>query len=526
MGNKYVPPKGMSKYFYNLGLFFTEVSTVHAQRPALRYSEQQYSYAELSKWVDSLAVLLLSNGLHCGDVIAIGNNKRPLSYALMLAALRLGVAYVNIDVASPLARNSRILEVSGATLLFYDDPKYAQGLQDLARNNNCQAIALELDALPEVSQVDREAQQRLTQQVDGSSIAYVMFTSGSTGIPKGVAVTHQNVLHFIDWGQQYFGISDQDNFANLSPMYFDNSVFDFYVGLFTGASLSPVYRELMSSPYELVTYVGKMQCSIWFSVPSLLIYLMTMKAMTPKALPMLRRIVFGGEGYPKAELKKLYDLFSEQASLVNVYGPTECTCICSAYDLNNDDFQEMDGLPPLGHLNPNFDYRILDDQEQDTDSGELCLIGPNVAAGYFNDLERSAASFFTLSEPRRFMKRMYRTGDLVREAQGILHFVGRKDNQVKHMGYRIELEEIEHALVKLPQINQAAVIYQRTNAAYGKLIGFVASSADVDEKDLLAELANLLPEYMVPSRIVIKAELPKNPNGKVDRQQLHALISK
>lgn len=513
-------------YHYNLALYFAEVAASHTARPALRYSEQQYSYLELVHWVERLSVLLLDHGLHCGDVIAIGNNKRPLSYALMLAALRLGIAYVNIDVASPLARNSRILEVCGATLLFYDDPKCAPGLQDLAHNNNCLAIALEFDALPDVSQLDRDAQQRLMQQVDGSTIAYVMFTSGSTGIPKGVAVTHQNVLHFIAWGRQYFDISSQDNFANLSPMYFDNSVFDFYVGLFSGASLSPVYRELMSSPYELVAHVGKMQCSIWFSVPSLLIYLMAMKAITLNALPMLRRIVFGGEGYPKVELKKLFDMFSGQATLVNVYGPTECTCICSAYRLNSGDFLEMDGLPPLGSLNPNFDYRILDDYEKDAHSGELCLIGPNVAAGYFNDLERSASSFFTLSEPGRFMKRMYRTGDLVQEVRGVLHFIGRKDNQVKHMGYRIELEEIEHALVKLPQINQAAVIYQRSNAAYGKLIGFVASSAEVGQQGLLDELAKVLPNYMIPSSIVIKAELPKNANGKVDRQQLEALISK
>lgn len=514
----------MSKYIYNLGLFFSEVAADYPQRPALRYPEQQFSYSDLLQWVESLAVLLLAHGLSRSDVIAIGHNKRPLSYALMLAAVRLGIAYVNIDVASPVARNSRILEVSGATLLFYDGPRYEQAIQELARSNNCKALILEMNALPIVSQADREAQRRLMQEVDGATIAYVMFTSGSTGIPKGVAVTHQNVLHFTSWGQQYFQISDQDNFANLSPMYFDNSVFDFYIGLFSGASLSPVPRELLTSPYELVAHVGQMQCNIWFSVPSLLIYLMTMKVMTAKSLPLLRCIVFGGEGYPKVELKKLYSLFSGQAALVNVYGPTECTCICSAYRLSDDDFREMDGLPPLGHLNPNFDYRILNDLEQDADTGELCLIGPNVAAGYFNDLKRSAASFFTLTEPRRFMKRMYRTGDIVREIQGELHFVGRKDNQVKHMGYRIELEEIEHALVKLPQVNQAAVIYQRTNAAYGKLIGFVASSADVDEKILLAELVKVLPDYMVPSRIVIKSELPKNTNGKVDRQQLHGLI--
>lgn len=514
----------INKYFYNLGSFFDDVSAEHAQRPALRYSGHQYSYSDLSQWVDKLGAFLLERNLVHGDIIAIGNNKSPLSYALMLAAIRLGVAYVNIDTGSPLERNLHIIDTSGVTLLFYDEPAYAQYMRDLAGEHRS-AIELQFDILPDILEGDLERQKSRMLHVDGSTIAYVMFTSGSTGMPKGVAVTHQNVLHFIRWGQQYFEITQEDNFANLSPMYFDNSVFDFYVGLFSGASLSPIHRKLMNSPYDLVLHVEKMQCSVWFSVPSLLIYLMAMKALTPKALATLRYFIFGGEGYQKVELKKLYDLFSAQTALVNVYGPTECTCICSAYRLSDKDFQDLGGLPPLGKLNPNFDYRILD-EDKDEELGELCLIGPNVAAGYFNDIERSAGSFFTLSDSRRFMKRMYRTGDLVREVDGQLHFVGRKDNQVKHMGYRIELEEIEHALAKLPNVNQAAVIYHRANTAYGKLIGFVASSVNLDEKHLLADLGRMLPDYMVPSSIIITTALPKNSNGKVDRQQLQVLVSK
>ncbi len=513
----------MSKYPYNLGLSFSDVIITHSHRPALCYPGTQYSYEDLFQWVEGLGVLLISNGLKHGDVIAIGNDKSPLSYALMLAALRLGIAYVNIDVASPLTRNQHILAVSQPALLFFDDSLHEQGMQLLAETCACKSIKLVPETIPSVSEFDRDEQQRLMIQVDGASIAYIMFTSGSTGVPKGVAVTHQNVLHFIAWSQEYFQINAQDNFANLSPMYFDNSVFDFYAGLFSGAALSPVSRKLLTSPYELVTHVEKMKCSIWFSVPSLLIYLMSMKALHRDALPELRQIVFGGEGYPKPELKKLYDVFAKQARLVNVYGPTECTCICSAYPVSEDDFQDMSGLPPLGVLNQNFDYRILDDQERDADSGELCLIGPNVAAGYFNDVERSAASFIVLTESQRFMKRMYKTGDLVQEKQGILYFIARKDNQVKHMGYRIELEEIEHALIKFPQVHQAAVIYHRTNSAYGKLIGFVASPDDITEQSVLNQLAEFLPEYMIPSRIVIRPELPKNPNGKVDRQQLRML---
>lgn len=514
----------MNKHFYNLGLLFEDVASSHTKRVSLHYSDQQYSYDELTKWVERLAFLLLTKGAERGDVIAIANNKHPLSYALMLAAIRLGIAYVNIDTASPTARNSHILKMSGATLLFYDDVNNAQAMEDLARINYCQLIKLDSNLLPTISEQDRDHQQQLMQQVDGASIAYIMFTSGSTGIPKGVAVTHQNLLHFIYWGQEYFKITSEDNFANLSPMYFDNSVFDFYIGLFSGASLTPISRELMNNPYELVAHVGKMTCSIWFSVPSLLIYLMSMKAMTSVLLPTLRHIIFGGEGYPKPELKKLFDLFYQQSTLTNVYGPTECTCICSAYPLTLDDFSEMNGLPPLGSLNPNFDYRITDEQDQDADEGELCLIGPNVAAGYFNDLERSAASFIALTEPSRFMKRMYRTGDLVKKINSTLHFIGRKDNQIKHMGYRIELEEIEHALIKIPHIIQAAVLYQRTNTAYGKLISFVATHADIDEKFILAELAKVLPSYMLPARVAITTDLPKNPNGKVDRIKLQNML--
>lgn len=509
-------------YHYNLGLAFTEIVASHKTQPALCYVEEQYTYEDILHWAERLGVLLSSKGIQRGNVIAIGNNKRPLSYALMIAALRLGIVYVNIDTASPLSRNANILKVSGASLLFYDDGRYESEMKNLAKEHQCSSLLLEITLLPPISQKDREQQQLLMSLIDGTCIAYIMFTSGSTGIPKGVAVTHQNILHFISWGQNCFQINSKDNFANLSPMYFDNSVFDFYVGLFAGASLTPIYRELLTKPYELVRYISKMQCSIWFSVPSLLIYLMAMKAMNSEMMTKLRYIVFGGEGYPKTELKKLYNTFSEQTSFVNVYGPTECTCICSAYCLSKSDFNDLEGLPPLGKLNVNFDYKILNEDGQETTKGELCLIGPNVAAGYFNDPERTTASFKMVTDSHRFMKPMYKTGDIVEKIDGLLHFIGRKDNQIKHMGYRIELEEIEQALAKLPNINQAAVVYHRTNTAYGKIIAFAASAKAMDEESVLRQLSEHLPDYMLPNRLFIKNTLPKNPNGKIDRQQLLA----
>ena len=514
----------MNTYYYNLGDCFDEILSKFSDRAALRYADAEYTFRGVSSWIDSLAALLISNRVRRGDVIAIGHDKRPLSYALMLAAIRLGITYVNIDVASPISRNSRILQVCAPKILFFDDLAYEAEMADLARSQGCELLLLDENTLPQVTETELEHHRYCSSRVDGSTIAYIMFTSGSTGIPKGVAVTHQNLLHLISWGRARFGISEKDNFANLSPMYFDNSVFDFYVGLFNGASLSPIHRSLLVKPYDLVNYVNSIASTIWFSVPSALMYLMAMKAFVPGSLTSLRVIAFGGEGYPKVELKKLYDRFSSQAMIVNVYGPTECTCICSAHDLGDADFQDLDGLPTLGHLNPNFDYRILNEDDLDASEGELCLIGPNVAAGYFNDLERTASAFHTITDANRYMKRMYRTGDLVKEVEGKLNFVGRKDNQIKHMGYRIELEEIENALVKLPSVDQAAVLYQRNQAAYGKLVAFVACKSEIDDKKLLQKLGEILPDYMIPARLMVMTNLPKNANGKVDRQHLHALL--
>lgn len=508
-------------YSYNLGSLFASNVAINFHDRAINDPDFPLSYGDLFDAVVSLAEMLIENGVRRGDVIAIGHTKQAKSYALMLAALRLGIPYVNIDVLSPVERNKKILTKSDAKLLFYDDVNFSGTVSALAVECRCKLILLNDIKILRPSSEQIAHQQYLSAMVDGDCIAYIMFTSGSTGEPKGVAVTHQNVLHFIEWGKRRFGVDSGSNFANLSPMYFDNSVFDFFVCFFSGGVLTPVRRDLLTDPYGLVQYIDRMGCNVWFSVPSLLIYLTTMKAMKGAVLPKLRTIIFGGEGYPKTELKKLYDEFSRQSTLVNVYGPTECTCICSAHDITAKDFENLEGLPALGNLNPNFDYRVVDESNRDSSVGELCLIGPNVAAGYFNDDERTSKAFSVLKSPKRFMKRMYRTGDLVRDDGGCLYFLGRKDNQIKHMGYRIELEEIENALNGMADIKQAAVVYHRVHATHGKIIAFVAVSDDlINQVEIKRRLAALLPDYMIPSSIIVLEELPKNANGKVDRALL------
>ncbi len=505
-------------YHHNLGLLFNAVAQEQGSKAALLYTHRTLSFESLHSMAVSLAAELLRQGFVQGDVMAIAHTKQPASYALMLAGLMLGVPYVCIDIDSPAVRTARILRTSEPKALFYDHEDYAEHIETLRQEYLCESFLLG-DFAPPNSQELQQIQEHM-HKVDGATLAYIMFTSGSTGNPKGVAITHENLTHFIAWGQRCFSIESQDIFAQISPMYFDNSVFDFYTGLFNGASLAPIPKSILTAPLELVAHIEAMQCTIWFSVPSLLMYLMTMKVLTSQRLPSIRSFSFGGEGYPKVELKKLFDAYASRARIVNVYGPTECTCICSAYPLSADDFTELEGLPTLGQLNENFDYLILDEQGQEASLGELCLIGPNVAAGYFNDAERTQNSFLTLNTPNRYGKRMYKTGDIVEEKGGNLYFVGRKDNQIKHMGYRIELEEIEHALISLAHINQAAVIYERTQALYGRILAYVASDCTLESADILEQIKSLLPAYMIPSKVCVLPSLPKNANGKVDKQAL------
>lgn len=512
-------------YCYNLGLAFEAVAASCPQRPALLFADgRSISFADLDRLSNQLAHWLRAHAVGRRDVVALFNGKSVEGHALMLAALKLGAAYVNLDDQNPPQRLARILATCQPRLLVSDHPL----AEEVARC--CRRTGAPLLMVPPAAATQELPSGRLpaTDQVIGSDPAYLMFTSGSTGTPKGVAIAHASVLNFISWARTEFAITGSDRFSGANPLHFDNSVFDFYASLFSGAALAPLTRETVASPGELVRQVAERGCTVWFSVPSLLIYLMTMRQLQRESWPTLRCLVFGGEGYPKAELKRLYDLFQTRARLVNVYGPTECTCICSAYTLCATDFVQLHGLPPLGKLAPNFSSLLVDDEERvvgDGEVGELCLLGPQVALGYYRDDENTRRRFGCNPHCTGFAERFYRTGDLVRQdEQGLFWFVGRSDNQIKHLGYRIELEEIEAALESLPQVRQAVSVYHRVRQQHGRIVAFVSARVAVDEATLRGELRERLPAYMIPAQIDILPELPKNANGKLDRKQLQQRV--
>jgi D-alanine--poly(phosphoribitol) ligase subunit 1 len=504
-------------YQYNLANRFEDVASQHGDQIALWFSHNhQVTYANLNKHANRIARLLLDRGAKKTCVVCICGEKSSGTFAAMLACLKIGCIYAILDPDSPVERLRKILSTCRPKLLIAET-EFSNRLSELTAE-------LDIGVINDLA-VDTHDGSDLSEtgDVTGSNAAYIMFTSGSTGFPKAAVMTHANVLNLIAWARETFSITDGDILTNVNPLYFDNSVFDFYSSLFNGARLAPFLKAEVSDPGVLVKKIDAAQCTLWFSVPSLLMFLQTMKAADGKHLSSIRRFIFGGEGYPKTKLKALYDAYAARSELFNVYGPTECTCICSSYKISVEDFADLQGLPPLGHIAKNFSFLIVNDDGAEVpvgEIGELCLLGPNVGKGYYNDPERTAAAFVQNPRHKAFAEIMYKTGDLVRldPADGKLYIYGRKDNQIKHMGYRIELEEIESALHSLDDVSEAVVLHTNANGR-SKLIAIVAAK-EFDSNLLRSRLKQIIPVYMIPSVFHREEMLPKSPNGKVDRRYL------
>lgn len=508
----------VSSHYRNcLPTLFARVVEKNAERTALLFDVgNEISYGQLDRLSNQAARFLLSRGLSRGDRVCVHLEKSVAAYSLLLGCIKTGIAYFATDPASPRSRLESIFTQCPPTLIFSESTDgFAENWHSLIVT--CSASSMEFCA----DQDDSPLQ--LSDPATFSDPAYIMFTSGSTGEPKGAVITHSNLHYFVDWAVNEYRFTSDDRHTHLNPLYFDNSVFDIYSTLLSGGTLVPFTSAMLQDPFGVVDRIERLECTVFFSVPSMLIYLQTTKALEKGAMKSVRKIIFGGEGYPKPKLAELYECVGEHAELINVYGPTECTCICSTYSISREDFESTEGYPPIGTLTSYFNYYLLDGDciVPPGDVGELCLGGPCIGHGYFNQPEMTQKVFVQNPLNTAFEERLYRTGDLMRlnPADGMLWFVGRKDFQVKHQGYRIELEEIEHGLAKIEGVDEAAVV-QVFDAGVSSLIGFVASKKNLQPDGLRRDLAEFVPRYMVPRRVFVLERLSKNPNGKTDRKRL------
>jgi D-alanine--poly(phosphoribitol) ligase subunit 1 len=511
-------------YYTAAGQLFRAVADRHADRRALIWTgSDATTYTQLDRLSNQIARVLLERGVRKREPVCLCLEKDLFAYAAILGCLKIGAPYFVVDPANPAARTRNMLERTRPALAFVhatNDPSVFASPTVSVEDSRGPYACLERVA-------DDPVHPGWT--IDGSDPAYIMFTSGSTGVPKGVTISHDNLVHFIAWSQHEFSTEPDDVFTGLNPLFFDNSVFDTYASLFAGAALAPFSASVMREAKALVARIDDMGCTVYFSVPSLLVYLQTMKLVSTRSFPSLTKVIFGGEGYPKPMLARLFDAIGARASLFNVYGPTECTCICSVYPLSSADFREPVGLAPLGRLIPNFSHVIVDAGGREVlpgDVGELCLGGPCVGLGYYGDAALSGAAFIQNPTHSRFFDRMYKTGDLVRldPVDGKMYFIGRADSQIKHQGYRIELGEIEQAMLTVDGVNEAAAVYVRSGIV-GRIVGVVGSTAELAPEVVRSAVRQILPAYMVPDRVMVVPQLMKNANGKVDRNAIVASLT-
>jgi amino acid adenylation domain-containing protein len=509
------------------------------ERPALEVDGASLSYRELGRRAASLAATLERHrpGGH-PPLTAVFAQRSATAFAGVLAALFRGHGYVPLNPSFPPERNRRMLEHAGCRAVIADRGATAQigaVLEGIERDM--------LVLLPDASDGGRLARGRPRDDVvdarglssperwspsvvDPDSLAYLLFTSGSTGIPKGVMVAHRNATHFVDAMVERYGVSERDRFSQMFDLTFDLSAFDLFVAWERGACVccpSPKEKLLPAS------YVADSRLTIWFSVPSTGVLLSRLRKLQPGIYPSLRLSLFCGEALP-AELLRSWSRAAPNSRIENLYGPTELTIACTAYpwDPQRSPAECEQGLVPIGYPCPGMTALVVDESLREVapgEAGELLMTGPQLSLGYWDDPERTAAAFVT---PPGRDGVFYRTGDRVRRPRGPapLVYLGRIDNQIKVQGYRVELEEVEAVLRESAGAEVAAAIgWPATASGADGIAAFLPAEAG-DLEAIRERLKARLPPYMLPRDIHLLSEFPLNANGKVDRRALRGMLER
>jgi amino acid adenylation domain-containing protein len=366
------------------------------------------------------------------------------------------------------------------------------------------------------SEIDDEALAAIRDRQLDTDPIYIVFTSGSTGIPKGVVACHRSVIDYIENLSDVLGFNEDTRFANQTPLYFDACLKELYPTLKFGATTYIVPKSLFMFPVKLVEFLNEYKINTVCWVVSALTMISSFKTFDKVVPQYLHTIAFGSEVFPI----KQFNIWKEtlpQAKFTNLYGPTECTGMCCYYNVNRD--FELDEVMPVGRPFHNTEILLLTEKNErakEGEVGEICVRGTSLTLGYYHNFEKTNESFVQNPLNDRYPELIYRTGDLGKYNEfGELVFVSRKDYQIKHMGHRIELGEIEVNVNMLDGISSSCCVYQKEK---GKIVLFYVGELEV--KELVTILKDKLPRYMIPNRVEKLDVMPLTANGKLDRVTL------
>ena len=507
-------------------------------RPAVEVAAFELSYKQLNQRARRLAATIQANVTPGGiPLTAVFAYRSQTAYAGILGALLAGHGYVPLNPTFPIDRTKLMLERSMCRSLIVDARSVLQ-LQKLLSGFPLPLVII----CPDQNDVAELAEQLPNHQVIGAaeladaaewkppdidvnSIAYLLFTSGSTGQPKGVMVSHANVLHYVDYVTKRYGIENSDRLSQTFDLTFDLSAHDLFVTWGSGACLCVPTQKQMIKPGA---FINAARLTAWFSVPSTAIFMRRLGELKPGLYPHLRLSLFCGEALP-VDVVRDWSLAAPNSIIENIYGPTELTIGCTAYRWNNQTSLDecKKGIVPIGEPFEDMEAAIVDEKLREVAigcEGELLMTGPQLTRGYWRDEEKTARAFVSIAGRNDIY---YRTGDRVCRSgpDKPLIYLGRLDNQVKVLGHRVELGEVEAVVRSLSGVD-AVVALAWPNSSNADGIELFLEAEKFDTELLMKQLKAKLPYYMVPRRIRTLPRLPLNPNGKYDRKALQVILGR
>ena len=507
------------------------------ERPALSVQGKIITYQEMRELACRIAATIESHPEYSATLLTVVFAYRsPVAFAGVLGALLAGNGYVPLNRTFPLERTRTMLERSECQSIIVDLGSLSQ-LQAILSKFHRPLLIL----IPEIEDTKALQAQWPMHRFVGSrtlhpsnawrdpttsnnSVAYLLFTSGSTGTPKGVVVAQRNVVSFVDYMVERYAITENDRFSQMFDMTFDLSAFDMFVSWERGAVLCCPSQKTLVSPSK---YINDTQLTIWFSVPSTVAFMKRLGVLKARRYPSLRVSLFCGEPLPVTSAATWLEA-APNSIVENLYGPTELTIACTLYrwDPGRSPAESELGVVPIGYPYPGMNVLVADSNLHEVgpgEEGELLMNGPQMSLGYWKDPAKTTAAFVV---PPGKRDAYYRTGDRVRRPRdsGPLTHLGRIDFQVKVLGHRVELGEIEAVVRNATGLDGVvAVGWPATASSFGGVEVFL-DGPQTDAEILRSSVASRLPEYMVPRRFHFMNRLPRNPNGKFDRQELVKLL--
>ncbi|MBC1936616.1 D-alanine--poly(phosphoribitol) ligase subunit DltA [Listeria grandensis] len=496
-----------------------EWATKTPNKSCYDYQGESLTYRELKEQSDALAVFLMQVLTDDAPVLVYGHMSAS-QIVTFLACSKAGRAYVPIDVSMPADRIKQITEVANPSLILCTEtlPEEAvTGHNDIVTPEQLHAFI----------EKNKGKQPATSQFVKADENYYIIFTSGSTGVPKGVQISHNNLVSFTNWILQDFGISEGERFLNQAPYSFDLSVMDLYPCLLAGGTLVPLDKTISANLKNLYEAIPDLQVNVWVSTPSFVDICLMDANFNGDMNPSITHFLFCGEVLTKETARELIARFP-QATVYNTYGPTEATVAVTNVVINAENVDTYPSLP-LGRIKPDTKLLIMDEDGvalPDGEKGEIVLVGPSVSKGYLNEPEKTNAVFYADT-----LFQAYKTGDCGMIIDGMLFFQGRLDFQIKLHGYRIELEDIENNLKEVSYIRSCIVVPKMREGKVDSLVAFVVPFAHDFEKEyklsaaIKKVLAESMPSYMIPRKWVYKEEFPLTMNGKIDRKMLSSEVN-